>query len=138
MSNERLIGILECCLALLSTTTSVPFEHKLLLLDHFRSSSTYEASRNGPSPLTADGSLNQWTVISRLPKITAPTLVYNGEYDTSHDIAQVPFFELIPQVRWITFSNGGHMCHLEGGELRKRIMKVVGEFLSQNTVANIV
>lgn len=74
--------------------------------------------------------MNEWTVISRLPRITAPTLVYNGEYDTSHDITQVPFFELIPRVRWITFPDGGHMCHLEGN-LREKILKVVGEFLTQ-------
>ncbi|OTA80300.1 hypothetical protein M434DRAFT_25568 [Hypoxylon sp. CO27-5] len=68
-----------------------------------------------------------WTVIPRLHKITAPTLVYNGEYDTSQDIAQVPFFELIPRVRLITFSDGGHMCHVEGGGRRERILKVVGD-----------
>ena len=77
------------------------------------------------------GSLSNWDVIPRLPKITAPTLVYNGEYDTSHDIAQVPFFELVPQVRWITISGGGHMCHLEGEGRRERVLKVVGEFLTQ-------
>lgn len=61
----------------------------------------------------------------------APTLVYNAEYDTSHDVAQIPFFELIPRVRWITFHGGSHMCHLEGGGLREKILKVVGEFLIQ-------
>ncbi|KAI1271771.1 proline-specific peptidase [Xylaria sp. FL0933] len=71
------------------------------------------------------------TVVHRLAKITAPTLVYNGEYDTSHDIAQVPFFELIPRVRWITFPESGHMCHLEDGGLRERVLKVVGQFLTQ-------
>lgn len=72
-----------------------------------------------------------WTSIPRLPQITAPTLVYNGEYDTSQDIGQEPFFELIPRVRWITFPNGGHMCHLEPG-LAGRVLKVVGGFLVQN------
>lgn len=80
--------------------------------------------------------MNDWTVIARLPKIDVPTLVYNGEYDTSHDIAQVPFFELIPRVRWLTFPNGGHMCHLEAGGLRERILKVVGEFLTQKEPTN--
>lgn len=71
-----------------------------------------------------------WTSIPRLPQIIAPTLIYNGEYDTSHDIGQVPFFELIPRVRWVTFANGGHKCHLESG-LKEKILKVVGEFLTQ-------
>jgi len=56
--------------------------------------------------------------------------VYNGEYDTSHDIAQVPYFECIPRVRWITFADGGHFCHLEKG-LRERVLKTVGDFLTQ-------
>ena len=76
------------------------------------------------------GSLQGWNCIPRLPNITATTLVYNGEYDTSHDVATAPFFEHIPRVRWITFTNGGHMCHLEVG-LRERVLKVVGEFLMQ-------
>lgn len=71
-----------------------------------------------------------WTCIPRLPQINIPTLVYNAEFDTSHDIAQVPFFELIPKVRWITFPNGSHMCHLERG-LQERVLKVVGDFLKQ-------
>jgi L-proline amide hydrolase len=82
------------------------------------------------------GSLKTWTVVPRLSKITATTLVYNGEYDTSHEVAQVPFFNLIPRVRWITFPNGGHTCHLEGG-LRERILKVVGEFLTQTEIADV-
>ncbi|KAI0116823.1 proline-specific peptidase [Daldinia grandis] len=114
-----------------------PFPPAELLpaLKHLSEDTTVYRTMNGPSPLTADGSLNNWTVIPCLPQITAPTLVYNGEYDTSHDIAQVPFFELIPRVRWTTFPGGGHMCHLEGGGLRERILKVVGEFLTQGDVA---
>ena len=82
------------------------------------------------------GSLQNWTCIPRLPNITATTLVFNGEFDTSHDIATEPFFEHIPRVRWITFSNGGHMCFLEEG-LRERVLKTVGEFLSQEKAIDI-
>ncbi|KAH8892114.1 proline-specific peptidase [Thozetella sp. PMI_491] len=87
----------------------------------------------GPSVFNCNGSLVGWSSISRLPQITAPTLVYNGEFDTSHDIGQEPFFELIPRVRWVTFPNGSHMCHLDGGGLRERVLKLVGEFLVQRT-----
>lgn len=92
--------------------------------------------RNGPSLLVRDGSLLGWTSIPRLPQITAPTLVYNGEFDTSMDIAQVPYFELIPRVRWVTFPGGGHMCHLEAA-LKEKVFKTVGDFLTQgdNAVA---
>ena len=89
--------------------------------------------RYGPSVFNCNGSLVGWTSISRLPHIAAPTLVYNGEFDTSRDIGQEPFFKLIPVVRWVTFPNGSHMCHLDGGGLRERVLKVVGEFLVQGT-----
>lgn len=109
----------------------------LYFLSNYSSGFTADILRYGPSPLTAVGSLKNWTVVHRLPNITATTLVYNGEYDTSHDVAQVPFFELIPRVRWITFPDAGHMCHLEGGGLRERILKVVGEFLTQKEIAEV-
>ncbi|KAI1389572.1 proline-specific peptidase [Hypoxylon trugodes] len=115
---------------------SYPPVDLLPALKNLSEDTTVYRTMNGPSPLTADGTLDKWTVISRLPKINVPTLVYNGEFDTSHDIAQVPFFELIPRVRWITFPNGGHMCHLEEG-LRERILKVVGEFLTQKEVVDV-
>ena len=85
----------------------------------------------GPSHLTLTGSVLGWTCIPDLPKIEVPTLVYNGEYDSSHDVGTVPFFENIPRVRWITFANAGHMCHLEGGGIREKVLKVVGDFLTQ-------
>lgn len=78
------------------------------------------------------GSLRGWTYIPRLKQIVVPTLVYNGEFDTSRDISQEPYFELIPRVHWITFSNGSHMCHLDDGGLRERVFKVVGDFLVQD------
>ncbi|KAI0006527.1 proline-specific peptidase [Xylariaceae sp. FL0662B] len=98
---------------------------------HLSDDTTVYSTMYGPSSLAMIGSLKGWTVVPRLHNITAPTLVFNGEYDTSHDIAQVPFFQLIPQVCWITFPGAGHMCHLEGGGLRERVLKVVGEFLTQ-------
>ncbi|KAJ4422059.1 hypothetical protein N0V82_003249 [Gnomoniopsis sp. IMI 355080] len=85
----------------------------------------------GPSVLDLNGSLSGWTSIPRLPQIAAPTLVYNGEFDTSRDSSQKPYFELIPRVRWVTFQNGSHMCHLDNG-LRERVLKLVGEFLVQH------
>ncbi|KAF3767959.1 proline-specific peptidase [Cryphonectria parasitica EP155] len=86
---------------------------------------------NGRSVLIGDGSMKDWTSIPGLPQVTAPTLVYNGEFDSSHDVAQVPFFELIPRVRWITFAGGSHMCHLESGGLKEKVFKTVGDFLTQ-------
>lgn len=88
--------------------------------------------RFGPSIHIINGSILGWTSIPQLPRIIASTLVYNGEYDTSHDIAQEPFFEFIPRVRWVTFPKAGHMCHLEGDGLRERVLRVVGRFLTRD------
>lgn len=88
--------------------------------------------RYGPSVLKLNGSLLGWTGISRLPQITVPTFAYNGEFDTSRDCSQEPYFELIPRVRWVTFQNGSHMCHLDGGGLKERVFKMVGDFLVQH------
>ena len=96
-----------------------------------RPPSISDKSRYGPSPLIVNGSLRTWIVVPHLHRITVPTLVYNGEYDTSHDVAQVPFFKLIPRVRWITFSESGHMCHLEDGGLRENAWNTAGDFLTQ-------
>lgn len=83
-----------------------------------------------------NGSLRGWTLKYPAPEaddqIITLTLVYNGEFDTSRDISQEPYFDLIPRVRWITFSNGSHMCHLDDGGLRERVFKVAGEFLVQD------
>ena len=100
------------------------------------SSIRYEADnsgrRYGPSTLTPIGSLAGWTVIPRLPSIGAATLVFNGEHDTSGDICTAPFFEHIPHVRWLTFRNASHMCHMDEGGLREYVLKVVGDFLIED------
>jgi len=109
-----------------------PFPPELIAgLRHLAEDTTVYGTMYGPSVFNLNGSLSGWTCIPQLQQIEAPTLVYNGEFDTSHDIGQEPFFELIPRVRWITFPDGGHMCHLEPG-LAERVLKVVGEFLAQH------
>ncbi|KAL1853967.1 hypothetical protein Daus18300_011634 [Diaporthe australafricana] len=107
-------------------------EELMRSLKHLGEDQTVYGTMYGPSVLDLSGSLRGWTGIPRLPQITAPTLVYNGEFDTSRDISQEPFFELIPRVRWIVFPNGSHMCHLDGGGLRERVLKVVGDFLMRH------
>jgi pimeloyl-ACP methyl ester carboxylesterase len=87
--------------------------------------------RKGPSPLDFTGSFRDWTCIPRLHQINVPTLMYNGDFDTSHDVTLVPLFEHIPRVRWITFTDAAHMCHLERPELAEKVFRTVGEFLMQ-------
>ncbi|KAH8882988.1 proline-specific peptidase [Thozetella sp. PMI_491] len=100
-------------------------------MKHLSEDKTVYGTMYGPSLLVRNGSQLGWTSIPQLPQIAAPTLVYNGEFDTSMDIAQIPYFELIPRVRWVTFPGGSHMCHLEAA-LRERVFKTVGNFLTQD------
>jgi pimeloyl-ACP methyl ester carboxylesterase len=54
-------------------------------------------------------------------------LLINGSYDEAQDVCVAPYFEKIPRVKWITFSESSHMPHYEE---RDKYMKVVGDFLS--------
>lgn len=86
-------------------------------------------SRYGPNVAKFTGSLRDWTCIPRLHNIAVPTLVYNGEHDSADSSTQMPFFELVPRVRWVTFQDGCHMCHLEDGPIQDKVLRTVGEFL---------
>ncbi len=80
------------------------------------------------------GTIADWSCISQLHQITAPTLVYNAEFDTNaRDVSQKQFFDLIPRVRWYTFPNAGHMLHLESPELQEKVLQLVGNFLHSDT-----
>lgn len=72
-----------------------------------------------------------WTIIPQLHQITAPTLIYNGEFDTSsRDCAQKPFFELIPRVRWVKLAGAGHSAVLQSPELKEKVITLIGDFLN--------
>lgn len=94
---------------------------------------TVFSTMSGPALLNHTGSMIGWTAIPTLHKINVPTLVYNGEYDTSHDVSQIPFFENIPRVRWITLAGAGHMPHVENDDRREKVLKLVGDFLTQSS-----
>ncbi|GAM91053.1 hypothetical protein ANO11243_091000 [Dothideomycetidae sp. 11243] len=82
----------------------------------------------GPGPTTLGlGSFRDWNVVPRLHRITATTLVINGEFDTAWERAVSPFFDLIPRVRWITYANASHGVMMETPAAEK----LVGEFLKQ-------
>lgn len=77
------------------------------------------------------GSFRSWTVIPRLHQINVPTLMYSGEFDTSHEVTIEPLFEHIPRVKWLILPDAGHMAHLERPELAEKIFKLVARFLLQ-------
>ncbi|EMD40673.1 hypothetical protein CERSUDRAFT_148965 [Gelatoporia subvermispora B] len=87
---------------------------------------TVYLTMNGPSEFHVIGPLKNWSIVDDLHKIRVPTLLLNGEFDEAKDSVVVPFFNLIPRVKWYTFPNSSHMPQWEA---RTKYVQVVGDFL---------
>lgn len=97
---------------------------------------TVYGSMMGPSVASPSGIMKEWSTVGRLGRIEVPTLVYNGEFDTSEDDQQVLFFANIPRVRWARLPGAGHFSHLED-EMAENVFALVGEFLLQGKVETV-
>ena len=84
---------------------------------------------NGPTEFHVVGTLKGWTVIDRLDRIAAPTLLVSGRYDEATEAVVQPFADHIPDVRWTVFENSSHMPHVEEEEA---YLRLVGAFLDAN------
>ncbi|MEA9730982.1 proline iminopeptidase-family hydrolase [Xanthomonas campestris] len=85
---------------------------------------------NGPTEFHVVGSLRNWSIIERLYRITAPTLVLSGKYDEAMPETVEPYARLIPDARWHVFPNSSHMPHVEE---REPCMRLVGNFLDDHS-----
>ncbi|MEA9555305.1 proline iminopeptidase-family hydrolase [Xanthomonas nasturtii] len=85
---------------------------------------------NGPTEFHVVGSLRNWSIIERLHRIMAPTLVLSGKYDEATPETVEPYARLIPDARWHVFANSSHMPHVEE---RAACMRLVGDFLDDHT-----
>lgn len=81
---------------------------------------------NGPTEFHVSGSLRDWSIVDRLPSITAPTLVLNGRFDEAADECVRPYQQWIPDARWERFEHSSHMPHVEE---RAAYMRLVDGFL---------
>ena len=81
---------------------------------------------NGPSEFHVVGSLKDWTIVDRLPRIAVPTLVVSGAYDEAQPVCVSPYAELIPDARWEVFAESSHLPNVEEPE---RYGAVVESFL---------
>lgn len=81
---------------------------------------------NGPSEFHVIGSMRHWTIVDRLHRIVAPTLLVSGRHDEATPATVQPFFDNIPDVRWTIFEQSSHLPHVEEPE---RCLQVVGDFL---------
>jgi L-proline amide hydrolase len=84
---------------------------------------------NGPNEFHVVGTLKDWTVIERLDRITAPTLLVSGRYDEATEATVQPYADRIPDVRWTIFENSSHMPHVEE---KASYLRLVGAFLDDN------
>lgn len=90
---------------------------------------------NGPNEFYVLGTLRGWTIIDRLPLITAPTLVIAGEFDEATPAAWQPYVENIADARGHVFPDASHCSHLEKPE---EFRAVVAAFLaSHDSVARV-
>ena len=79
----------------------------------------------------ATGSLKHWSVIPDLGKIGSRTLLINGRYDSTADIAVQPFYDGIADAKWVTLENSSHTGHYEE---RERYIGILGNFLVSDNV----
>lgn len=87
---------------------------------------------NGPNEFHVVGTLGDWSVIDRLPDVTAPVLVIAGEHDEATPKTWQPFVDHIPDVRSHVFPGTSHCTHLEKPE---EFRAVIAQFLHQHDLA---
>jgi L-proline amide hydrolase len=83
---------------------------------------------NGPSEFHVIGTLKTWSIIDRLDRITAPTLLISGKYDEAAPSTVQPFADKIPNVRWQVFEHSSHVPHIEE---RGAYMELVQRFVAE-------
>jgi L-proline amide hydrolase len=88
---------------------------------------------NGPNEFYVWGTLRGWSIIDRLPKVTAPTLVIAGEFDEATPAAWQPYVDHIPDATSHVFADTSHCSHLEKPE---EFRAVVADFLASHDASH--
>ncbi len=71
---------------------------------------------NGPSEFHCIGTIRNWSIVDRLDRIRAPTLLLSGRHDEATAAVVQPFADRIAEVRWRVFEQSSHMPHVEEPE----------------------
>jgi len=71
----------------------------------------------GPSEFAPTGSLVNWSIVDRLHKIIAPTLVVSGRHDEATPLVQKEFTDNISHAEQVILANSSHMPFFEEPEL---------------------
>ncbi|KAH9921149.1 Alpha/Beta hydrolase protein [Fomitopsis serialis] len=83
----------------------------------------------GPSEFNVSGTLKSWSIVDEVQNITASTLLINAYDDSAQDMALMPFFLKVKQVKWVQFAYSSHLPAFEEPE---RYFEVVGRFLTDS------
>jgi L-proline amide hydrolase len=84
---------------------------------------------NGPNEFHVLGTLKGWSIIDRLPNVTAPTLVIAGEFDEASPESWQPYVDQINGAVSHVFPDTSHCSHLEKPE---EFRAVVADFLARH------
>jgi L-proline amide hydrolase len=68
---------------------------------------------NGPSEFHCIGTMKDWSIIDRLGRIRAPTLLISGAHDEATPAVVQPFADGIAGSRWVVFEQSSHLPHVE-------------------------
>jgi L-proline amide hydrolase len=90
---------------------------------------TVYGTMNGPSEFHVIGTLKTWSVVGKLGRIDAPTLLISGKYDEAAPSTVQPFADEIPDVRWHIFEHSSHVPHIEE---RAAYMDLVRRFIDEH------
>lgn len=82
---------------------------------------------NGPNEFHVLGTLRSWSIVDRLDRIVAPTLMVAGEFDEATPATWAPFAERIPGAAQHVFPGASHCTHLEQPETFRA---VIADFLA--------
>lgn len=72
------------------------------------------------------GTVENISVIDKLPNIAVPTLLLNGEFDMALDLCVQPLFDCIPKVKWVKFAQSSNTPFFEE---RERYMTLLYDFI---------
>jgi L-proline amide hydrolase len=95
----------------------------LKTMEFMAQDSTVYNTMNGPNEFFCIGSLRTWSVVDRVSRITAPTLLLSGRYDEATPATVQPYFDNIPDVRWEVFEQSSHMPFVEEPEHYREVVE---------------
>ncbi|HEV7849852.1 MAG TPA: proline iminopeptidase-family hydrolase [Mycobacterium sp.] len=98
-------------------------------IEQMEAEPTVYHTMNGPNEFHVLGTLRGWSIVDRLPQITAPTLVIAGEFDEATPQTWQPYVDQIAGADSHVFPATSHCSHLEKPE---EFRAVVAAFLARH------